>query len=243
MEKTYVALDLETTGLSPARDRILEIGAVKVTDGEISDTYSMLVDCGMKIPARITELTGISNEMLQEAVLRGEAKKTKEAVSGLLDFCGELPVLGHNILFDYSFVKRQAVNMGRKFDNQGIDTLKIARRFLPELPQRSLGALCSHYGIIQEKQHRAEDDARAASELYRILAAGFEKQDAAAFLPRPLVYQVKKQGPATNFQKAYLNDLVKYHRINLDVSVDSLTKNDASRLIDKIIFSYGRIKR
>ncbi|MDO5540102.1 MAG: 3'-5' exonuclease [Eubacteriales bacterium] len=243
MIKEYVALDLETTGLSPARDRILEIGAVRITNGKISDTYSVLVDCGMRIPERIVELTGISNEIMDAAICEGRTLKTEEAVSKLLDFCQNLPILGHNVLFDYSFIKRQAVNQGKKFENHGIDTLKIARKFLGQLPQRSLEALCDYYGIVQEKKHRAQEDAYASSLLYQKLAQEFEKQAPEAFLPHPLVYQVKKQGPATNFQKAYLNDLVKYHRICLDVSVDSLTKNDASRLIDKIIFSYGKIKR
>lgn len=243
MVREYIALDLETTGLNPARDRILEIGAVKIEDGNETETYQVLVDCGMRIPERITQLTGISNEMMEEAVRVGRAVKTGEAVSNLLEFCRDLPILGHNILFDYSFVKRQAVNQGTTFDNYGIDTLKIARKFLPELPGRSLGELCRYYEIRQEVRHRAQDDAKAASLLYQSLSKDFEKQEPEAFLPHQLVYQVKKQGPITKFQKAYLNDLVKYHKICLDVSVDSLTKNDASRLIDKIIFSYGKIKR
>ncbi|MDO4343622.1 MAG: exonuclease domain-containing protein [Eubacteriales bacterium] len=243
MIREYTALDLETTGLSASRDRILEIGALRVQDGVVTDTYHTLVDCQMKIPWQITRLTGITEEMMEAAREKGEAPKACQAVEELLDFCGQRPVLGHNILFDYSFIKHQAVNQGEKFEVLGIDTLKIARRFLAQLPSRSLESLCGYYRIEQRQSHRAVDDAYAAHLLYEKLAKDFEEADEKAFLPKPLVYQAKKQGPATKFQKAYLIDLVKYHRIELDVDIESLTKNEASRLIDRLLTTHGRIKR
>ena len=91
--REYVSLDLETTGLEPKKDRIIEIGAVKIKDGEIRKTYATLVDPQMKIPERITKLTGITSQMVEGKPL------AREAVKGLLDFCGDLPLLGHNILF------------------------------------------------------------------------------------------------------------------------------------------------
>lgn len=243
MIQDFVALDLETTGLSPARDRILEIGAVRFVDGVPEEIYSVLVDCRMQIPPRITQLTGISNEMLEEAKQRGEAVQTDDAVAHLLEFCGGLPLLGHNIIFDYSFVRQAAVNQKLSFEAAGIDTLKIARKVLPELPERSLDALCRYYGIARCRSHRAQDDAMAAAELYGKLSQSFEETHPQAFLPQQLTCRAKKQSAITNFQKAYLIDLVKYHKINLNVSVESLTKNDASRLIDNILFNYGKIKR
>lgn len=237
MIKDYVALDLETTGLNPNFDRILEIGAVKFLNGEAVESYATFVDCQMHIPEKITQITGIDDSML------GDAMEMEEAVGKLVSFCEGLPLLGHNILFDYSFVKHQAVNQNISFRKEGIDTLRIAKYCLEELPSRRLDALCSHYGICQEQHHRALDDAKSAAHLYVKLSEEFEEVFPRPFLPMELVFQVKKQNPITNSQKVYLNDLVKYHRIDLDVSVGSLTKNEASRIIDKLILEHGRIKR
>ena len=111
--KDFVVLDLETTGLTPKTDRILEIGAIKVVDGEIKERYSTFINPQMEIPRRITELTGITGDMVKDAPLR------EEAVRGLVEFCQDLPLLGHNILFDYSFVKHDAVNLGLAFEKRG----------------------------------------------------------------------------------------------------------------------------
>lgn len=237
MIDSYIALDLETTGLSPSEDRILEIGAVKVKDGSICERYETLVNPGMTISPRIRELTGIDDEMA------ATGKDTGTAVAELVDFCGELPLLGHNILFDYSFVKRNAVNLGLAFEKDGVDTLKIARALLPDLEHKNLPYLCAYYKITQERAHRASDDACAAMELYRRLAAEFPDSPEELFAPKQLIYRTKKQGPITAAQKGYLNDLLKYHKIGLSVQIDTLTKNEASRIIDKIISEHGRILR
>ena len=157
--KNFVVLDLETTGLIPKTDRILEIGAVKVVDGEIKERYSTFINPQMEIPRRITELTGITGDMVKDAPLR------EEAVHGLVEFCQDLPLLGHNILFDYSFVKHDAVNLGLVFEKEALDTLQIARQALPELESRSLEFLCSYYGIRRENAHRAMDDAMETLDL------------------------------------------------------------------------------
>ena len=237
MSNCLVALDLETTGLNPKKDQILEIGAARIVDGEVTDTYSVFVNSGRKIPEFVVALTGITDEMVMNGL------SVREAVEGFLKFCGDADILGHNILFDYSFLKRNAVNLGYTFERQGIDTLQIARKFLGELPSRSLGVLCEHYQIVQEKQHRAFEDAVSAYRLYECMKQEFEMVSPAAFLAKPLIYQVKKESPITISQKRYLNDLTKYHRIDLDVSPDEMTKNEASRMIDTILAQYGRIKR
>ncbi|MCI8374567.1 MAG: 3'-5' exonuclease [Lachnospiraceae bacterium] len=237
MVNTYIALDLETTGLNPSRDRILEIGAVKVVEGQIADTYENLVNPGRSIGRWIEELTGITEEMARTG------RDTGEALRELLEFCGNLPLLGHNIIFDYSFIKQNAVNLNLEFEREGIDTLKIARALFPEMEHRSLQALVSYYQIPQEQAHRAASDALSAMELYRRMREDFPDSPEELFKPKPLVYSVKKQGPITPAQKGYLNDLLKYHKIALEMSVDSLTKNEASRIIDRIILEYGRIQR
>lgn len=118
----FVVLDLETTGLSVKEDQILEIGAVKVQGGEVTASYETFVNPGRKVPERITELTGIRDEMI------ANAPDVETAVRGFLDFCGGLPLLGHNILFDYSFIKQAAINARLDFEKEAWDTLKIARK-------------------------------------------------------------------------------------------------------------------
>ncbi len=237
MTDTYIALDLETTGLNPSRDRILEIGAVRVVDGQIEETYETLVNPGRKLDKRIEELTGITDEMAAGGM------DTRTAVTGLVEFCGELPLLGHNILFDYSFLKQNTMNLSLPFEKEGIDTLKIARVLFPKMEHRSLQSLCCYYQIRQEKAHRAVSDALSAMELYRRMREQFAEAPEELFASKPLIYKAKKQSPITLAQKGYLNDLLKYHKITLEMSVDSLTKNEASRMIDRIISEHGRIQR
>lgn len=235
--REYVTLDLETTGLEPKKDRIIEIGAVKVRDGDIIEEYASLVNPQMEIPWRITQLTGISTDMVQGKPC------IREALGELVQFCGDLPLLGHNIMFDYGFVKHNAVNLNMEFEKKGLDTLKLARTLLPELPSRSLQSLRVHYEIPQDEAHRALEDARTTCRLYERLRQEYEQSRPELFVPAALVCKVKKQGPITPAQKRYLQDLIKYHRIKLDVEADSLTKNQASRLIDTILSTHGKIVR
>lgn len=234
MINSYIALDLETTGLNPRSDKIIEIGALKIIDGKIIDTYSTLVDAGIPISERITKLTGISNRDITGEI------KTEKAINELLEFCGDSILLGHNIIFDYSFIKQAAINQKLKFEKTGIDTLKIAKKVLPNLEKRSLEYLCDYYQIDHENKHRAYDDAKAASDLYIRLFRDFGENNLDSFKPFGLFYHVKKQMPITGKQKSYLNDLLKYHRIKLDLEINALTKSEASRIIDKIILNHGR---
>lgn len=233
----YVVVDLETTGLSPQKDRIIEIGAVKVDEGNVVDTFCTFVDPQIPIPAQIQGLTGITQDMVE-----GQPD-VKQAVNSFMDFCGQQDLMGHNLIFDYSFLKHQAAGQKMSFERNGIDTLKIARTLLPELESRSLTSLCEYFQIDRTQAHRAYHDALATHELYiRLLERAAEGQEN-LFSPKPLLYKVKKQGPITPSQKAYLNDLLKYHRIVLDTQIESLTKSEASRKIDTIISQYGRIMR
>ena len=139
--KEYVSVDVETTGLAPKQDKIIEIGAVRVRDGQIVGSFTSFVNPGRILPAHITELTGILQEQVDEA-------ETMESVLPVfLEFAGDLPLVGHRILFDYGFLKRAAVNMRLDFERSGVDTLKLSRQFLSELPSRRLSALCEHFEI------------------------------------------------------------------------------------------------
>lgn len=237
MTDSYVCIDLETSGLDPKNDRILEIGAIKVINGEITERYETLIDAGVHLKEEIVRLTGIDEEMTRSG------KALSEAIRECVDFVDELPLLGHCIRFDYSFLKKAATNQKLLFEKYALDTLKIARKALPELESRSLGALCRYYGIEQERSHRAIDDALATHHLYWKLWENFGEKYPESFVPFELKYQVKKESPATPRQKRYLKDLVKYHKIDLDKEIDSLTKNEASRYVDRIIFQYGRMDK
>ena len=123
MTDEIIALDLETTGLNPRTDSILEIGAVRIKNGRVEDTYAAFINIGKKIPEFIVGLTGITDEMAAGGL------SLPKALEGFFDFAGETPVLGHNITFDYSFLKQNFANLGRNFDREGIDTLAIAKKF------------------------------------------------------------------------------------------------------------------
>lgn len=234
---TYIAIDLETTGMHPKDDRIIEVGAVKVENGKIKEQFSTFVNPRMEVPLRIQELTGITTAMAKSGMM------VEEAIPKLLEFCEEMPLLAHNIMFDYSFIKHKAINLGMDFERTGIDTLAIARKTLNALASRRLCALCDYYKIESERSHRASDDAIAAHLLYQNLKTDFQAQVPELFVAKPLIHKVKKQGPITPKQKDYLNDLIKYHKMEIGVEAESLTKNEASRLIDKIISTNGRIMR
>jgi len=233
MLNTYISIDLETTGLNPKLDKITEIGAVKVIDGKITDTFSTLVNPGRKLEDRIVELTGIQDEELENAPY------IEDIFPQLQDFLGEETLLGHSILFDYSFLKKAAVNQKQVFEKQAIDTLKIARKYLTALEHRNLDYLCEYYQIPHHA-HRALADAEATHYLYQKLIEEFYWEEEALFRPEQLHFQVKKDSPATKLQKERLYRLIEQHKINVDYDVEKLTRSEASRFTDKIFAKFGR---
>lgn len=236
MIDSYVALDLETTGLSPDSCYILEIGAIKVIDGQVADTYETFVQCPVPIEPRVRELTGITDEMVSHG------KPESQAIQELLEFVGDYVLLGHNIKFDYGFVKATAMRNGMKYEAKAIDTLKIARKALLGIEKRSLEYLCEYYGITTETSHRALEDAKAAMELYKIFRNEFGNHED-FFEPEQMYVKIKKKDPITNAQKGYLTDLLKYHNLELETPMEHMSKSEASKKIDMIIGEYGRIQR
>lgn len=234
MINSFVALDLETTGISPSEDRIIEIGAIKVIDGKECGTFSTFVNPEMKIPARITEITGIDDKMVAVAPV------IKDIFPELLEFLEEYPLLGHNIIFDFSFLKTAAVNMDYTFKKQGIDTLKMARRIYPEVPSRKLDFLCEYLQIDPGNSHRAYDDARSAKYLYEKMYT-VNPADSGFCKTIQLEFCIKKKVPITPAQLRYLKALIQMHGIVPGIKPESLTKNEASRMIDSILSAYGRV--
>lgn len=233
MIDSYICLDLETTGLEPKKDRIIEIGAIRVRAGKIAAQFETLVNPGRALEERIVKITGIRDKQLTDA------PDITEVLPGLLDFIGDDILLGHRVFFDYSFVKRAAVNQKFAFEKKGIDTLKIARKFLPELESRSLEFLCGHFGIAHSA-HRASADAKATAALYQKLAELFYEDGEEAFLPKQLVYRTKRETPITIPQKEQLYKLIDKHKLKVDYNVEMLTRNEASRIMAQLLAEYGR---
>ena len=227
MITSYISIDLETTGLNPKLDKIIEIGAVKVMNGQITETFHSYVNPGRKLEERIVELTGIRQDQVDQAPVISEVFPKLEV------FLEDLPFLGHRILFDYSFLKKAAVDLKRPFEKQGIDTLRIARCFLPQLEHRTLPYLCEYYGIVHDA-HRAFADAEATSRLYGILCRDFYDKEEGIFQPQQLIFKVKKDTPATKAQKEQLYRLIVQHKLEIGYDVEKLSRSEASRKIDKI---------
>lgn len=230
----FVCIDIETTGLNPKVDKIIEIGAVRVREGLPEESIDILINPGMPVSERIQQLTGISEDMVKDA------PHIKEVIPKICEFIGEDILLGHNILFDYSFLKKTAVNEGFAFEKEGIDTLKIARKYCTALESKSLVALCSHYGIIHNA-HRAVWDVYATIELYEHLVHDFysdaTKED---FMPKPLIYKVKRESPITKQQKERLLQMLERYQINCPMEIDCMTRNEASRYMDQLVLKFGR---
>lgn len=155
----FIVFDIETTGLSSINDRITEIGAVKVKQGQLVDRFSELINPGIPIPDNIVKLTGITNAMVKD-------KETiKEILPRFLDFVGNSPLIAHNASFDCGFIRAKAGELGLTVSNVAIDTLQLSRILLPELKKHKLNIVCEHLGISLENHHRAADDAEATAEM------------------------------------------------------------------------------
>lgn len=236
MLECYVAVDLEMTGLQAKKDRILEVGAVKVAGHRQVDVFQSFVNPHRQVSQEITDLTGIRSEMV------ADAPEDVDVLRELIAFAGDAPLVGHNILFDYSFLKQCAVNHGIAYEKTAVDTLKAARKCLPDQPSKKLEDLCRYYKIRNIQEHRALADAQMTARLLECLLAQFADRYPELFEPKPLLYKVKKQGPATPAQKRDLLELISCHKIEFDAEIESLTKNEASRMIDNIYAAYGRKK-
>lgn len=164
MLKSYIAFDLETTGLSPQEHEIIEIGALKVREGKVVDRFMEFVHPDKPITPMITNITNITNDMV------AGARSCPEVIHDFLSFCEDDVLIGHNVMFDYSFVKCSAVREGLTFEKWGSDTLKIARKVHKDFESKSLGALCDYYHIENPAAHRAYYDALATAKLYQTLA-------------------------------------------------------------------------
>jgi DNA polymerase-3 subunit epsilon/ATP-dependent DNA helicase DinG len=195
LPRLAISLDLETTGLDPARDAILEIGAVKFRGDEVVEIYETLVNPGRLIPIQITELTGITqNEVDKKGI------SLFDALPRLNAFVGSLPIIGHNISFDLGFLNKQRVFTR----NESIDTFELAGILVPHAGRYGLGALARELAIDLPATHRALDDAKVTHALYMKL---FER---ARDLPAKTLEQILKLSASIEWPaRAFFDDALR----------------------------------
>ena len=161
----YVVFDLETTGTSCYTDNVIELSAIKVVNHRITDEISSLVYPGRSIPYYASRVNGITDEMV------ASAPRFEKVLKEFIDFIGNMTLVGHNInAFDMKFIYRDCqVYYGSVIDNDYVDTLKLARTYLPNLGHHKLSDLADYYGISTAGAHRALNDCRMNQKIYEEL--------------------------------------------------------------------------
>ncbi len=203
---SLVAFDLETTGLDPRRDAIIEIGAIRFNEKRVEDEFSMLVNPGRSIPSFITQLTGISNEMVRSAPNIHDVLPEFEA------FVGDVPVIGHNVRFDLGFVQRYDLF---KF-NDVIDTYELAAVLLPSAGRYKLGAISQLLGIPLYNAHRALDDARATQGVFARL---YER---AEMLPLEMIAEITRLSEGLDWDAEWVFQQIMRTRAKEGISAKSV---------------------
>lgn len=157
-EAKFVAIDVETTGLSPLYNELIEVSAIKYEGLKKVDTFATLIKPKKKVSSTITKLTGITNKMLEDA------PEVSKIMPELVTFIGDNAIVAHNANFDYSFLQN---NSNRSFtNNKVIDTVAISRKMLPNLPNHKLNTVARYIGIEEEGYHRAEFDCECCAQIY-----------------------------------------------------------------------------
>ncbi len=190
-------LDVETTGTSPTRDRIIEIGIVRVEDGKIKEEFESLVDPDVYLPPEITHLTGISSIDLESAP---NFRKVKEKIDDLTK--GTL-VLAHNAQFDVSFLKAEYERVGDRFKNKSLCTAKLSRFLFPRFHHHNLDSIVERFGLVCEPRHRAFPDARVLWDFYKTLQKTIDSKD----FTKAIKILLKKQSLPAGLPEKLVNKL------------------------------------
>ena len=208
---SYVIFDLETTGLSAVNDRITEIGAVRLENGEIGDSFNIFVNPKRPIPERITQLTGITDDMV------ADAPTEEEALRQFFGFCGgaDAVLVAHNAPFDTGFVKAAAGRCKMPYQFTCIDTVPIARKLFPDLRNHKLDTVAKHLHLGNFNHHRACDDARILAEIYQKMAEILQKEKKIQS-----IQQINTGLSGVDYKNAY-----SYHQILLVKNLVGLKKS------------------
>ncbi len=165
----YVIIDIETTGLSETQDEIIEIGALKIIQGEVKDRFQRLVICNQEIPEFIVKLTGIDDELLDT-----EGIELEDALSEFMDFIEDYPLIAHNIPFDLGFIHQNCRECNLPIPkNKTFDTLEMARRFYPKAQSHKLTAMLEYLGITPHPPHRSMTDCENIFMLYQKIVKSY----------------------------------------------------------------------
>ncbi len=204
----YVVFDIETTGFSPLSDRIIEIGAVKVVNGTITDKFSTFVNPDIPIPFRIEQLTSINDSMVLPA------PKIDKVLPDFLKFCEGCALVAHNASFDVSFIAHNAEELGLPFDPTVLDTVTLARVLLPQLNRYKLDTVAKALNVSLENHHRAVDDAGATAEIFVAFLKMLKERDISTLDELNKLSELDEEG---------IKKLPTYHII-------ILAKNDVGRV-------------
>ena len=167
----FVVFDIETTGFSPDKNQIIEIGAVKVKDGEIVDRFSTFVNPMVPIPFRIIKLTSITDEMVKDAPL------IDSVLPEFMEFCKGAVLVAHNAAFDTSFISTNCKRLGIEYDFTSVDTVGISRVLFPDAKKHTLDILCKRMGVVLDNHHRAVDDAEATAGIFLKMIKQLKEMD------------------------------------------------------------------
>lgn len=216
----YIVLDFETTGLDKTFDDIIEIGAIKVINDEVSETYTMLVKPDEEIDDFITDLTGITNEMVSNS------PKINDVMPDLLRFISDYPIVGHNVVFDINFL---CANTTQLINNNFINTLRLCNKLYKELKHRRLQDMIEYLQIPSKESHRALADCEAT------LALFIECKKEA----------IKQYGTIDNFIKSYGKKTKSHNRIDYikKLNFDNINIDESSLIYDKECVFTGKLER
>ena len=172
IDTTYCVFDLETTGISHITEKITEIGAIKIKNGKIIDTFESFVNPEKPIPERVVEVTHITDDMVKDA------PTIKEIMPKFLEFIGDSVLVAHNADFDIGFMKYNCEELGLHFEETHIDTLRLAKAIFPEFTKYKLGIIAEKLNIVVEVAHRALDDVKTLVEVFKQMLLRAKDRDA-----------------------------------------------------------------
>lgn len=169
-ENSFVIVDLETTGLSPIKNEIIEIGAIKVENGVVVDTMDIFVKPKTPVSYFITNLTGITNDMLKDGY------DIEEGMKKFIEFSGDYTLIAHNARFDIGFLNSNMNSCFNKdLENKYLDTVKISKEIVKGLPNYKLGTLAEYFNVDYKGAHRALKDCEITLDIYNSLSKIYSK--------------------------------------------------------------------